>query len=357
MNVRRLLKRGVLGLLGTVATAGLVWVGAHVVLAESRPVPFATLAELGPIPPDEGNGFPDLARSKLRVRPVPKAVPHLSPKPGEIPTWAQAEAARAPLAEHLAEPDSQAVLALVDRALEKPLFADVCADRFDNGCALIPSLNALRLENYRALSLAQEGQHAEATRRLARLLRATQTWVAAPRTFISYLVSVSIARTTIALAKVIGPQLEPAERTTLAAAVATFATTPPDLSRLVKLTYLEDLAAIDYVVNTSSGWHLTSPTMPAREPTLQERFVSQRLLDRGRTERALADRARQTLRWAEKGDVPLPAPTQYGSSAFLWVYNPVGKLLLDGSIAPKMWENARDDGRALQIEVAAFPGQ
>lgn len=357
MNVRRIAKRGVLGLLGTVAVLGVVWVGAHVVLAEARPAPFATASELGPIPPTEGNGFPDLARSKTRARSAPKSVPALSKKAAEFPSWAQAETAHAPLAAYLAEPDSQALLAEADGALGKPLFADACADRFDNGCAVFPVLSALRLESYRVLSLAQDGQNDEATRRLGRLLRAQRTWLTAPRTFISQVAAVSLARSTINLTKLVAPHLSPEQRATLLPGVAAFATTPADLSRLVKVNYLEDMAALDFVVNTSSGWHLSSVTAPPAPPTLYERFVSQRLLDRGRTERVLTDRAKQTLRWVEKGDVSLPASTRYGDSAFLWAYNPVGELLLDGGISPTLWETTRDDARALQREAADYSGR
>ena len=255
---------------------------------------------------------------------------------------------------YVEEEGTKSALRMLDTALARPTFVDACADRFDQGCRIFPLYALVRAREYEILSLALEGKNDDATRALVQLLKAQLSWLASARTVLSAKIALAASRGAVGLAGLLGPRLSPEQRAVLAPAVTAFASKPFDLPRLVKLAYLEDLAAIDYVVTTSSGWHLTSPTSPPPPPTLSERFVSQRLFDRGRTERAIAERTRQTLRWAEQGDLPLPTPTQYASSPFFWVYNPVGKLLLDLELSPQMWETTRDEGRALVKEAAVI---
>lgn len=341
-------------MLGTVVVLGVAWVSAHVIFAEARPEPLARPSDFPALPRREDNGFELVARASPKPSQPPKTLPVLATKRAELPTWAQAETAAAETKAFVERADTKATLAILDVALDKPVFVDACADRSDHACSNVQALLALRIESYAILALAQEGQNEEATRRLGRLLRAEEGWLHSPRSFVSQRASLSAARSTLQLVALVGPRLSPDQRARLLPVVGAFAKRPVDLGWLVKITYLEDVALLDDVVRTSSGWHMVSPTSPPPPPTLYERFVSQRLLDRGRTERMLLERAKQTLRWAEKGDVPLPPPARYGESPLFWAYNPVGKMLLDGSISPTFWESTRDDARALVADAAAL---
>lgn len=287
----------------------------HLVAKRPLPPPLATEADLGPVPPPEENGFVDLqAYMKMRTQTsvVPTDVRRIVANEA-VPPPAEVMAAMPSLEAFLATEPARSDARAMQTALAKPRWADPCPVRIDADCRVI-SLVAIH-DAYVAKLLVDAAKAPDGGVDAAMaLVERDLALLASGRSLLFHAIAVrNLGSSFHALA--FAASRAPAEaRSALAAKLGAL---PLDAVSAERAAMTEHVLLRKVL---AGEWAADAP----KHSWLRWSF------DPGRTAE-IADACQKPLLAALRAHTPLPPPCEPPEKGLgFWLYNPTGKLILQG---------------------------
>lgn len=305
------------------AAVVVVWVGDNVLLREKAPAPLFRESDL-PMPAAADDGWMAFRDAdQVRAVEIPRELVALT-DPRDADTkprpWAEVVEKKDAIAAFVASAEGKRAADTMLAAIAKPAFLDACPIDFEARCAHFALHRAHQAAELAILDRALAGRRADALKTAAQLVRADASFVGSYRTLISEMIALGCAERSLTLVSLLlsGPEgeaLDPAVAGELRAALDSMRGEAIDLRRGVMGEYIAKTKAIDFLERESGGMGIATRVF----------------LDRGQTERFVAESLQPALAYAADASAPPPPaePVRIARDALWWFHNPIGKLMVD----------------------------